>query len=173
MTIQDSKVIFPLTIEKLKEYNTDCDTVIENNKEQIQLLFKDIKEEIEAIKLPDVNAIRKNLKKKSKKFILSKSYCIGNMCSFGANTDGEDDSYRLIMLPYMSVPNASIKFRYYPKSRTFVNLFNKLLMALRTEKIKYEYTIDKGQKPNYIHINLLQETQNDKFWYVLRLWSRN
>ena len=173
MTIEESRLDLPLSLPKLKQYNPNADEVIEHNKEQIVLLFQQIREEVDAIKMPNVNVIRKLLKAKSKKFILGKDFNIGNMVSFGANIDDVDDSYKLIMLPYNGEDSAFIKFRYYPRSRTFVNLFNKLIMALRTEKIKLNYVIEKGQKPNYIKIQLEDPTQNEKFWYILKLWAKN
>ena len=173
MTTEQSNLNFPLSIQKIIDYNPSATETITHNKEQINLLIQDIQEELKEIPMPDINLIRKMLKKKSKKFILGSDFNIGNVVSFGANIDDVENSYNLIMMPYIGESNAFIKFRYYPKSRNFVNLFNKLLMALRTEKINYSYDIDKGQKPNYIRLTINDEHHNEKFWYVMKLWSRN
>lgn len=173
MTIEQSNLDFPITLKKIINYNIGSEELVQSNKEQIQLLINDIGEEIQEIKYPEIKLIKCLLKKKSKKFIIGKDYNIGNITSFGANIDGVEGSYRLIMMPSKKDNKAFIKFRYYPRSKTFVNLFNKLLMTLRTEKIKYDYIIDKGEKPNYIKFCITDEIYNEKFWRLLKLWAKN
>jgi hypothetical protein len=162
----------PLSIEKLIKYNKEAIEVINYNKQEIKLLLKELEMELKELPYPDINKIRKFLKNKSKKFVISKDFNIGNLASFGANINDIENSYKLVMLPYKGDNKARISFKYYPRSRNFKNLFDRLAMALRTEKVKVKREIIKTNSGNFIRFSTLDEKDNAKFWYVVRLWAK-
>jgi hypothetical protein len=162
----------PLSIDKIIRYNKDSEKVIKYNRQDIKLLIDELNMELKEIKYPNIREIRKYLKKKSKKFILSKDYNIGNLVSFGANIDDEKDSYKLIMMPYIGNNKAEIMFKYYPRSKLFKTMFNRLSMSLRTDKVKVNREIIKTKSGNYIKYSTIDEKYNTKFWYIVRLWAK-
>lgn len=165
----------PLTIDKIIQYNKNFKkTLIIENKEEIKLLIKEIKMELKEllIKIPDVNKIRKNLKKKSKKFIISKKINIGNIVSFGANIDGDNKTYDIIMMPFIGNPLANINFRYLSKSKNIIRQHEKLRVMLKKEKVHYNMNIKYIGTKKYYCYNVEDEKDNSKFWYIIKLWAK-
>ena len=166
-----------LTIPSLIDYNKSKSKkeLIIHNKKDILTLFKEINIELKELykRYPLINKIRKNLKKKSKKFVISKNFNIGNIVSFGANIEEKKNSYELIMLPFVGDKFAHIEFRYYPKSKKFKTHFNRLKVALKSGKVDFTQEIYNKNRRKYIKFKVNNEEHNSKFWYIIKLWAKN
>lgn len=174
---------YPLNVALVQKYcfefypkneHIEIQDLINFNKRDITTLCNLIKAGEEKPNEPSINTIIKNLKKKTKKFIISKDYNIGNLYTAGANTD-DLNSYKLLIIPfgdYVNEPCAKIKFRYFKRYKSMNKIFDKLIMALRSSKINFEYKINNIKGKNYIEFETNTPLDNEKFWYVVNLWAK-
>ena len=174
----------PLTIASVQKYTSEFypksdELLIQNliikNKNELNTLIHFIKTDQEKPNLPNINIIRKNLKKKSKKFSINKNTSIGNLFTCGASEE-DNNEQRILVFPYgnnINEPMAKITFRYYKRFKSMTRLFDKLIMALRTSKLDFNYVIKNKNNRNYIEFSTNTPIDNDKFWYILKIWSKN
>jgi len=156
-----------------QEEHKSIQETIYHNRNAISFLLKSIENGSEKPIEIDVNKIRKNLKQKYKKFTISRDYNIGNVYTFGANIE-EDDEYKMLIVPEKNVyknPYAYIRFRYYKRDKFFNLFINKLIMALKTSKISFEHKIIKIKGTNYIEFYTTNPFSNEAFWGTLKVWS--
>lgn len=154
--IEEAKLLQDIAFENSKDMDAMVRSIIHDNEKPNE---------------PDIKKIRKNLKAKIKKFVISKNFNIGNLYSFGANIE-ETNIQRLFLIPmgdYTDDYNARITFRYYKKSKIMAMLFNKLIMSLKSSKVRFETDIIKGK----INFTVLNPLDNEKFWAIINIWSKN
>jgi hypothetical protein len=176
--------MFNLSLNEIYEYNVkvvpnlNSESLLKTlnyNKRDLNLAVKEFHKSGEEIH-QNVNEIRKSLKKRSKKYIISKDFNEGNLYSIGANIEFEENSYNHIMLPmgdFQEKPNAKIIFRYWKRSKNFKNKFNQLIVALRSNKISFEYEIFKEKNINKIRFEVTDPRDNERFWYTIKLWAKH
>jgi len=166
-----------LSLESIIKYNKNSRKLIEYNKKEINTLIKEINMELKELykRYPHINIIRKNLKRKNKKYVISKNYSIGNLVSFGANIDDKPNSFELILMPYKDIKNklAKIRFRYYPRNKRMKANFSRLSVALKSSKVEHKKEIITINNKKYIEFSVLNEQHNSKFWYTVKLWAKN
>ena len=166
-----------LSLETIIKYNKNSRKLIEYNRKEINTLIKEINMELEELykRYPNINVIRKNLKRKNKKYSISKKYSIGNLVSFGANIDNKENSFRIILMPYKDKQNklAKIRFRYYPHNKRMKANFSRLSIALKSSKAEHKKEIITVNNKKYIEFSILNEQHNSKFWYTIKLWAKN
>lgn len=147
--------------------------LLNHNKRDILLTIRDFLRTKETISI-NINEIRKNLKKKSKKYIVTKDNNEGNLYSLGADIELQQDSYRLIMLPlgeYIENYNAKMTFKTFNinKNRLIKNKYNQLIVALRSNKVKFDYTYTKDT----LKLEVNDPRTNEKFWNTILFWSKH
>jgi len=158
-------------------------SVINYNKRDLITTINIIKSGTEIPFIPDINKIRKNLKKKSKKFVISKTINTGNMYRVGATN--EEGNFKTLLFPYgdyMYEPCSMIRFRYYKRNNQFITQFQRLIMSLKSSKVDFSHEIIKNNGfknngfknngVNYIEFKVNDPSQNDTFWYVVNLWAK-
>jgi len=123
-----------------------------------------------------INDIRKNLKKKNKKFVICKDNNEGNLYSLGADIDLEENSYHLVMLPigdYKDKPNAKIIFRHFKRNKYISKKFEQLIVMLRSNKITFEYEFYKEKNINKFRLEVQDPRCNEKFWKSVNFWAKH
>jgi len=166
-----------LIIDNIKKYNPEAKDLIDYNIKDIKKLIKEIDIELEELykRFPNINIIRKNLKRKNKRYTISKNYSIGNLISFGANIDDKKDSFKIILMPYKNKDKkmAKIRFRYYPRVKRIKSNFSRLSVALKSSKVEHTKEIISVKGKKYIEYSVTNEEHNSKFWYTIKLWTKN
>lgn len=117
-----------------------------------------------------INKIRKNLKKKSKKFRVSKKFNIGNLMTFGVSSLDEE-TQRMFIIPQKD-DLGYIQFRFFKKSKLINSMFNKLTMALKSSKVRFNREVLPKNGTWYIKFSVENALDNETFWGVLNLWSK-
>jgi len=143
------------------------------NKTDINYLIYYIKTKKEKPIEISINSIRKKLKKKYKKFVISRNNNIGNLYTFGANID-ETNEQKIFIVPYGEFkdnPNAYIEFRYFKRDKFLNNFLNKLFISLKTSKVTFNTEIINRSNNFYIRLTVDNPLLNETFWGVVRLWA--
>ena len=176
--------MFSLSLNEIYEYNNkvvpnlNSESLLKTlnyNKIDLNLAVKEFHKSGEEIH-QTANEIRRNLKKKSKKFVVCKDFNEGNLYSIGANIEFEENSYNHIMLPmgdFKDNPNAKIIFRQWKRSKILKQKFEQLIVALRSNKITFEYEFYKEKNINKLRLEVLDPRDNERFWYTVKLWSKH
>jgi hypothetical protein len=140
--------------------------VLNYNRHDIELLIKDLP--VTKIDYISIQKVRKQLKKKSKEFVIKRSTNIGNLYTFGANIDEKDNTFTIIALPYGDYKDKSLAKIHFnkPKSRNVYKKIEQLIISLRSNKVRFNYSINK-----IIELNVVDIRDNEKFWSTVKLWS--
>lgn len=156
-------------IYKYNQFNENLSNllnVLNYNRTDIQLIINDLPKA--EINYPNISKIRKNLKKKSKQFVVKRNYNIGNFYTFGANIDDVDNTFTIIALPYgeyKDKPFAKICFNK-SKSINIQKKIEQLIVSLRSNKVRFNVNINKT-----IEFVTTDMRDNEKFWNTIKLWS--
>ena len=146
-------------------------TIAFENKTDINVLLAQVAAGVEKPIEISINEIRKNLKQKTKKFVVSKDYDVGNLMTFAADSE-QISEQKMFIIPSDKEDLAKIRFRYYKRSKIMQGLFNKLIMALKSSKVKFTSEIIKIKNVNYIEFRVTNPLSNEAFWGTLKLWSK-